>query len=217
MLLSCINSTLVAKIKPFYIYYIIKSPFECVQIRQKYIKDGELRYSTYKGISLKSDQFTSFTLLSEVMGSFHPQITEAVPYSQRPDHTDWRVMSTCTECNPFRWWTAVRKMDMICNDIWGHLKWNIIYIYTCHCNKTFFIYSHVWIKSNADIRIQNFYKNVFKSQWCFAILIDCIRYIYIICTSQLKITIWYGLKCIYKYPRKTTIVPSPNYDLRRWA
>ena len=28
------------------LYVYVKSPFECVQIRQKYIKDGELRYST---------------------------------------------------------------------------------------------------------------------------------------------------------------------------
>ena len=61
------------------LYVYVKSPFECVQIRQKYIKDRELRYSTYKGISLKRDQFTSFTLLTEVMESFHPQIAEAVP------------------------------------------------------------------------------------------------------------------------------------------
>ena len=85
------------------LYVYVKSPFECVQIRQKYIKDGELRYSKYKGISLKQDQFKSFTLLTEVMKSFHPQIAEAVPCSEKPDHTDFRVMSTCTECTPFRW------------------------------------------------------------------------------------------------------------------
>ena len=85
------------------LYVYVKSPFESVQIRQKYIKDGELKYSTYKGISLKWDKFTSFTLLTEVMESLHPQIAEAVPCSEKPDHTDWRVMSTCTECTPFRW------------------------------------------------------------------------------------------------------------------
>ena len=54
------------------LYVYVKSQFECVQIRQKYIKDGELRYSKYNGISLKSDQFKSFTLLTEMMESFHP-------------------------------------------------------------------------------------------------------------------------------------------------
>ena len=43
-------------------YVYVKSTFECVQIRQKYIKDGELRYSKYNGISLKQDEFKSFTL-----------------------------------------------------------------------------------------------------------------------------------------------------------
>ena len=84
------------------LYVNVKSPFECVQKRQKYIKDGELRYSKYNGISLKSDQFKSFTLLTEMMESFHPQIAEAVLCSEKSDHTDWRVMSTCKECNPFK-------------------------------------------------------------------------------------------------------------------
>ena len=64
------------------LYVYVKSPFGCVQIRQKYIKDGELKQSTCKGISLKRDQFTSFTLLTEVMESFNPQIAEAVPCSE---------------------------------------------------------------------------------------------------------------------------------------
>ena len=88
----------------FYIY--IKSPFECFQIRQKYMKDGELRYSKYNGISLKQDQFKSFTLLTVVIESFHPQIAEAVLCSQKPDHTDWMegevYIATCRECNPFK-------------------------------------------------------------------------------------------------------------------
>ena len=85
----------------FYVY--VKSPFQCVQIRQKYLKDGQMRYSAFRGISLKCDQFNSLVLLVEIMFSCHPRLAEIVPCIQRPDHTDWKVMSTCTECNPMRW------------------------------------------------------------------------------------------------------------------
>ena len=45
------------------IYTYVKSPFTCVQIRAKYSKDGDMRYSYFKGISLKQDQWNSLVVL----------------------------------------------------------------------------------------------------------------------------------------------------------
>ena len=82
------------------IYAYVKSPYQCIQIRSKYSKNGELNYSYYKGISLKEEQWNSFIGAVGVIEGMHSYVRDAIPCQLHEDHANQMGFMNCVECNP---------------------------------------------------------------------------------------------------------------------
>ena len=76
-----------------------KSPYQCIQIRKKFMKEGVLLYSPY-GISLKAPEWNKLCEVIPMVDACFPDIKECVPCSFQNDHSNQLGALYCRECNP---------------------------------------------------------------------------------------------------------------------
>ena len=67
------------------VYAYVKTPFECVQIRPKYKRAGEIRFSKF-GVSLKKMKWENFCKLTEVIDANFSDIKNFIPCSYQESH-----------------------------------------------------------------------------------------------------------------------------------
>jgi len=81
------------------VWVYAKAPYQAVQIRKKFLRQGVLMHSPY-GISLKSPQWQKLCEATTIIDANFPDIATTVPCIQQEDHRDQISLLWCLECCP---------------------------------------------------------------------------------------------------------------------
>ena len=82
------------------VYAYAKAPFQTVQIRPKYMRNGDMYYSKYKGNSLKTTPWNQLLKIVDIVAANFSDVIQAQPCYMQLDHCNQIGAMYCKECNP---------------------------------------------------------------------------------------------------------------------